>query len=770
MGKDYDSLMGQKPSFGSMLKATAGAVAGVAKEATNPDAFKGETADAFFSASGPGKVLSAFGQGASQGWGAGNDPKLREKLTDPDTQQDWSSVHKVTAKFFNEAFLRPLATATDIAVKSGTGTLGAVFGGAGAAIGQTGLELQQGAQKLNEQSYGKAPAALLGEAGDIMSSTVPQADTYTDPYTGKQTESGTWGFLPESSIIAPAFATRATAARAKGLIGEGEEGFFNTQKISPEDLLERREAAQEAGVPFSAPVPPEETARLRELKEETRRKLEAERINLETGTGKTYDPNSGKELDLSGAQPTTVDIGFPKPSADELNKKAINRYDLQTEALAREIDPDTFNKLDELRQKQAALRASAEYLKSQKLETIGNREEFKAEQKRQADFTQNVQDLQNVDVELRDIHADVASAKERGRGLYESYSPEGQIFRDYIHSKLEEARLNQEADLAADHANDLLDKKTPQEAAEIVLDDQKAKNENPSDTNKPGSVPAENAQEVAEAKQQLGITTLYRGEPAPDSLEAGVSMSAAERGRWYSHSLDTAKAYAGEKGKVHSIDIPDSELEGSSEKYRLASNGEERLLHQDAIDKYLGKKEIGTGEAHPMGISQATEDWAVSQELADEILMPETQRMSLKDQDAKWVKLINDDPQKAFRIIMGGEELPEGFHGIRGLNKMMAYAKSRQDLDMVTRLLNSPYNRELSESARNMRAIQDRDPYDINAEDRLQEIIDFRKQRMKSEITNEAFKAGEVLKTYMEKASTSVDDAINYIRSIECDY
>ena len=53
-----------------------------------------------------------------------------------------------------------------------------------------------------------------------------------------------------------ALAHAAGKARAKGLIGEGEEGFFRTQEPTPEELAERNQAGKDTGTDPAPPVVP----------------------------------------------------------------------------------------------------------------------------------------------------------------------------------------------------------------------------------------------------------------------------------------------------------------------------------------------------------------------------------------------------------------------------------------------------------------------------------------------------------------------------------
>lgn len=207
--------------------------------------YTGGFADYFFNNTAPGRVLSAFGKGATQEWGGAAtqmQKSTEQELTKMGVFNDYTSGRTSLIKSFNEAFLRP--------VVSGLSTGQAILGGLGAATEQTGTELQKAGQaESEEQKAHGLPFSLSGEllkgAGELVGS-LPG------------------GFLPEAGVhigeikaVSGDPVQASNTARAYGSIGEGEEGYFNTKPVSPENMEARQKAAQDAGMSkVPEPQPP----------------------------------------------------------------------------------------------------------------------------------------------------------------------------------------------------------------------------------------------------------------------------------------------------------------------------------------------------------------------------------------------------------------------------------------------------------------------------------------------------------------------------------
>lgn len=260
---------------------------------------KGSVSDYLFSRTAPGRIMSAFGQGMEQGWGADNldlDEEVKKGLNKLGLAKDFLETHKETAKSVNEAFIRPSLYPLSRLVSGAARAPMAILQGIGEATGQTGVELEKGAKDQDQfiKDHGLiAPLSsledkVLGEAGDILKN-IPS------------------GYLPESNLI-----HTVTQARSVGAIGEGEEGYFNTKKPSPEAQEARQTAAQEAGTTIPPkPEPPvtdvhslarqidpdtfKEWDRLQDLQENLR--LSREYLQGRLGAGYKEDLETQSKLD-----------------------------------------------------------------------------------------------------------------------------------------------------------------------------------------------------------------------------------------------------------------------------------------------------------------------------------------------------------------------------------------------------------------------------------------------------------------------------------------
>lgn len=194
--------------------------------------FSGGFADYFFGASSLGKVLTQYGQGAVNDWGSkplGLSDESADYLRKNGTFNDYQKGQDSTLKAYNEAWIRGTAWLGDLATRSLSSTL---LGGPSNVLEKTGGEMQDTAHKIE----GVSPLAASVVGG-----------------TGQMLQASTEGFLPEVPFHgvpeADAYLDTATKARAAGKIGEGEQGFFNTKQVSPENLQARTEAAEETGIP-----------------------------------------------------------------------------------------------------------------------------------------------------------------------------------------------------------------------------------------------------------------------------------------------------------------------------------------------------------------------------------------------------------------------------------------------------------------------------------------------------------------------------------------
>lgn len=403
------------------------------------DFYSGEAADQWYATSSAGKILSAFGQGVANNWGARVDPNLRgiadRASIEADQNKDWGSIRKHIAKTYNTAFFRPLATAIDGAVSAGTGALFGALGGIGAAGQEVGSQMMEYSKDMDTPGVFD-PTDLIGMLGEQIyhrSGVKPQID-HIDYNTGEVKYAGNWaymGYTPELD-----FAQRALVARSKGRTGEGEAGYFNTREPSTEAVEARQWAAREAGLnPAEVTVsPPRQTFDINDLARE-----------LDPATYKKWDELQELKMNI-------------RSSIDYLAGKRGEKYDRDITALLAPVGGDESQLPEALTKRLANLR------------------KLKADE--EANFTPEMLKLQQrfieADAKVRDLIPDQANARARAEAYLKDDSPEGQAFVQWVQAKKLEAALRgievqQDMKIARDRAEELQPKVTPQEAANNVI-------------------------------------------------------------------------------------------------------------------------------------------------------------------------------------------------------------------------------------------------------------------------------------------------------------
>jgi len=213
--------------------------------------YTGDFADYFFSKTKAGRVMSAFGQGASQAWGADNDLDTARDLKNIVSNSEWlksfTDNNKTLSKSINEYFIRPYAHVFDLGVRS----VQSVFGSVQEGTARLGQELDTTARDIstNKDIPGwsvdkQLLAPALGSVGEVLGHI---AGAPMDPSNPENTAFA--GFLEPAPFLA-----KAGRARAHGIIGEGESGFFNTRELTPEQIQQRVNAANDNGIGVPDPM------------------------------------------------------------------------------------------------------------------------------------------------------------------------------------------------------------------------------------------------------------------------------------------------------------------------------------------------------------------------------------------------------------------------------------------------------------------------------------------------------------------------------------
>lgn len=662
------------------------------KVAGSQQSFTGKLADDFFSngiVSGTGRVMDAFGQGLKGDWGHSSniEGELKEWTSKSPAFKDFEDKHKLLAKGFNEAFVRPnvfnLSKVADAAINTVKGLVAAPV----AALGQAGEELDTGAKEArgpNDESKWYLPfAPVMGAAGEWARAVAS-------------------GYIPEG-----VFLHTVSRARADGLIGEGEAGYFNTKIPSQTALQERQGAAQEAGVPM-------------------------------------------KPLDVPNQDPNL---------------------------LARQIDPETFKKWDDLHELQDNLRLSlqAERTKIQQAEETGIPENHPEQVKRMAGL-QILQDrIQTADQNIRDLIPDAADARNRVEELVKSDSKEGQAFRDYaqkvmLENELKLSGLSDDVRDAYGHAETLIPDPHNARPGEIY--------ENSDASTKSGTPGSKLATQVIDEEPPLGhgMIRLYHGWKDGGEPDGGA--------RWVTQHKEYARAYGADDkpNNLSYVDIPQDSHIGQLMKgdkdngiVGLSSYNLPEEFAKDLKRLKANKEENGTlvsdqpldGQGNPLKKTSSLGKKIEAQTIEDGLSgrfgdLPDYEHINMKEQAEGVAKVINEDYQRAKRIAFGREEPgagePRPLSFLVGVEKR---ARMDGDAETLRRLANSDLIPGTSRAAQDLRTLAERDPESPVA---IMKSID---EARKTRSTSKTQGVVKDIQDKMDEIKSSVEDFIN---SIECDY
>jgi hypothetical protein len=226
-----------------------------------------------------GKALVAMGQGASDSWGAAGHAlsKSEQKILDKVGLGDiYKNNSKDLVKSYSEAFARGTLWSLNNALKTGAAFMGAISGGAQSV----GHSAEDTAKYLDTHFgvVGKVLAAPVGEAGDIIGAAgsgqfipgeVPMEAPESEEMFRNPITEPTEGEAPEPPKAPvqtgneedemghwPLNVNDLLTARAHGILGEGEQGYFNTVPPSEENIAARETAAKDAGIKIQQHIPP----------------------------------------------------------------------------------------------------------------------------------------------------------------------------------------------------------------------------------------------------------------------------------------------------------------------------------------------------------------------------------------------------------------------------------------------------------------------------------------------------------------------------------
>lgn len=194
-----------------------------------------------------GRVLDAFGQGARNGWGTdggGLSPESEQWMRNVGLFNDYAKGEHDWLKSFNEALIRPAATAVSTLFSG----MQAGFGAAQGGIAQTATEL--GAPQTLARDLAAIPEALLPEAphgiGIAEGARIGIGQAAEAARTvGKAQRAEQFARALSAQIDSTTIPAPLAEARTLGAIGEPEDVYFGTAQPAPDQAGVRADAERQ---------------------------------------------------------------------------------------------------------------------------------------------------------------------------------------------------------------------------------------------------------------------------------------------------------------------------------------------------------------------------------------------------------------------------------------------------------------------------------------------------------------------------------------------
>lgn len=737
-----------------------------------PNPYTGNLADDFFSKDSLGRVMSSFGQGAQQGWGSLGiksdlDSVFKGVAEHTPLLNSFLSAHKETAKSINENLIRPWAHLADSAVEAPYRAFGALTGGAVEAAGEAGNVLQEKAKALQEDQSTSAIspeklllAPLAGGAGEILQATVPTPFDESDPTNQAQA-----GYIPETPHAS--FADTTTRGRGLGAIGEGEEGFFNTREVTPQNLTERAQASQDVGeAPTPAPKPSFDINQLaREIDPDTFK--EWDRLQAEQDALRSSREYLGSQVQDEGL--ATYD--YKSQQKVQQNISDVQQQLRDVDARLQELVPDT-----------SAARAKV-------TEALENPSEYGNMYR---DYVQNKM-LEN-ELKLNELSNNVDVAAGHAQNLL----PTPEVIADIKAKEAKETNANPVVPSKPSGSNPVAPEETVQEAApggsaSSAVKEKKAKT---SFTTAKGSTYEENedgtttrnkaaradlGHEGQEGPQPKSQRTFYVTPEHADQLGlfqtqgATGKMAVVERadGTAGVKYLDGPNAGKFERRTVATVHTePASGLipvetwkEGTRVHFGNAITEVRKEAPETVAEEGNVLREVkGTGETKTRGVSRSLEAEAIEKGLPEEFAnKPTYEVVQDKEQISKAQDLVDADPKRGLRIALGHEEAPADLHPEWVYRVVKNRALESGDFETLRRLATeSELSREATTMGQRLRAYRGEE--DIDPVELIKNVQESREKASVKDINKDITD----IQKHLDQAVPNESTWNAFIKSIEC--
>ncbi len=672
--------------------------------------------DYIFQHTAAGRVLSKFGQGASDGWGATMNtlaPTEEGILKSvPDLYQVYKDNNEQTTKAFSEAFTRPSIWAS-ILKRIELSPIAALSAGLG-AIAEGGIQFGQEfintAKERQEQRHFLPDilGPVMGESGEIIQSYAsgqnfgelgtlhgpveqkpivkPQIAEYQGgiseglPFKGElppeqptiapEQFQETPGFYRdrgyqhpynEQQDIWPSLNILADS-RARGFIGEGDIGYFNTFPLDERVAEARTQAAIEARL--TEPILPKPPVT------------------------DPYVIARGVDPELMARHDTTqFKLEEARQAKDELLKGTSSFPDI-------EFVEDEINRLNELKK-----------LNSKQQSRLEDLYTFRKDYKK---FLQAQDDVEKLDLELRDMSTEVSNILEYSKSLIPDIQAKQQAEWYKAATKYSEEALK---------------------ADEI----QRAKSLEYSESIPPLGPEDSVVDHIAKLEQHIQQNMIEIPD-TPDKfrLKQEATPGASRKpSQPVSKSSGTQTSTGNTKGSLKPVE--------------------------------------GTGDKKIRGLSLSTEASAIDKQLIDSFEgLPEYNSVSKLEQAQIANALVASDLDRAIDILEGRKSLPKDLLLTSLYKAVQLKAEASGDIDLIRQLANSQATASVTTMAQNLAMLADKEKYSaINAIREIQEAKQARakKKGQFEKVIQEVVKS---IKQSMREATPNKKTWRDYLEDIKC--
>lgn len=560
---------------------------------------------------------------------------------------------------------------------------------------------------------GAAASAIEGENPGIVRKTLAFPFGAAGEIAGASTE----GFLPEfgmlphgAGAIADSDMVRQTAtARSVGVLGEGEAGAYDAAPLTPENTQARAAAAQEAGLEpeQSAPAPPAAAP-----------EAAAPVIPTVDDVARRIDPETFGQYDSLTAERDSLRTELER---HQEARSATPEAEAARTDIADLLGVEHDEPVEATIGRETAFRASASEAQITKLDDAFNRLEtaLSTDTPEQAALRDR---LTGVNLALRDITPNMAQAV---RNATDIMPDAGEAT-----AKAEEAAKPEAGE--------------PEQARE-----------------EGGKAEPTPAQEKVEQAAAAGASPEAQAEVAPGNVLGNETIGGQRIARGFEADTRDEPQPQNVEGETTTAESSVVQPEGE------AAPGAERP--KPRYTNALRPTE-GTGELATRSLAKGVEARAVEEGLASRFGdLPEYHRLSMADQAAKALELIDKDYESAKSIALGDKQPPKGLLPETMYVAVEKHALAAGDVETLQQLATrSRLTTAATTMGQRIRTLGERDQ--ASPVGAIQDVVAARvaDASRRGDLAKATRETMDEARAEVRKAASSVDKWNDFLQSISC--